>query len=104
MINHWFDKKKGLAMGICTMGGGLGGVIFSVVLRFTTKHLDWTTASLVHLAIIGAFLSLGCVLIKPKIRKPPQGKLWNFSCFRRWEFVLFTLSVCGMTFSSRLHQ
>ncbi|KAF3804785.1 hypothetical protein GCG54_00004054 [Colletotrichum gloeosporioides] len=95
VINHWFDEKKGLAMGICTMGGGLGGVIFSVVLRFTTKHLDWTTASLAHLAIIGAFLSLGCVLIKPKIRKPPQGKLWDFSCFRRWEFVLFTLSVCG---------
>ncbi|TDZ32613.1 Riboflavin transporter MCH5 [Colletotrichum spinosum] len=95
VINHWFDEKKGLAMGICTMGGGLGGVIFSVVLRFTTTRLDWTGASLVHLGIILAFLTVGCVTIKPRVLKPARGRLWDFSCFRRWDFVLFTLSVCG---------
>ncbi|KAF6813622.1 hypothetical protein CSOJ01_04506 [Colletotrichum sojae] len=95
VINHWFDERKGLAMGICTMGGGLGGVIFSVVLRFTTQSLDWTTASFVHLAIICGFLFLGCVLIRPRILKARNDKLSDFTCFRRWEFVLFTLSVCG---------
>ncbi|GJC83913.1 putative transporter MCH4 [Colletotrichum liriopes] len=96
VINHWFDKKKGLAMGICTMGGGLGGVIFSVILRFTTNNLDWTTASLVHFAVICAFLSLGCALTRPRVVKVREGKLWDLACFRRWKFLLFTLSVCGM--------
>ncbi|KAF9879108.1 MFS monocarboxylate [Colletotrichum karsti] len=95
VINHWFDKKKGLAMGICTMGGGVGGVIFSVLLRFTTKHLNWMKASLVHLVVICVFLVIGCVMIRPRVLKPSEGKLWDFSCFRRWKFLLFTLSVCG---------
>ncbi|UQC80423.1 uncharacterized protein CLUP02_05906 [Colletotrichum lupini] len=95
VINHWFDDKKGLAMGICTMGGGLGGVIFSVVLRFTTKNFEWTTASLIHFAIICAFLSLGCALTRPRVLKARKGKMWDFACFRRWKFVLFTFSVCG---------
>lgn len=92
-------------MGICTMGGGLGGVIFSVVLRFTTKNFEWTTASLIHFAIICAFLSLGCALTRPRVLKARKGKMWDFACFRRWKFVLFTFSVCGMAVvPHQLHQ
>jgi len=46
-ISRWFDKKRGLALGIATAGVGLGTVVMAPLSTFLISHLDWRTAFLV---------------------------------------------------------
>ena len=46
-ISRWFDKKRGLALGIAGAGAGLGIVIFAPFATYLIANLDWRMAYLV---------------------------------------------------------
>ena len=46
-VSRWFDKKRGLALGIVVSGGGLGQVVMAPFATFLISNFDWRIAYIV---------------------------------------------------------
>ncbi|GMM37877.1 Mch4 protein [Saccharomycopsis crataegensis] len=70
VIGHYFYKRRGIAMGIATVGGSFGGVIFPIMLRKLYSNLGFTWAMRIF-AFLLLFLDIGAlVFITPRF--PPK--------------------------------
>ena len=59
-VGKWFDRKKGLAVGVTTMGIGLGTMALTPFAGYLTKHFDWRTGFFIlggMIILIGVSLS-----------------------------------------------
>lgn len=66
IISHYFFKRRGLAIGLATMGASFGGAIFPVMLRVLYSRLGFVWAMRVF-AFVLMILNLGAVvLITPR--------------------------------------
>lgn len=73
-VSHYFHQKRATALGICSIGGSLGGIVWPLLLRSLYPKLGFTWAMRV-LGFISLFLlSCGCLLVKNRIVKPTNGK------------------------------
>ena len=79
---NWFIKKRGIAIGICLSGGGLGG-IFVPILGWLIGSYGWRTAAVVAgLTILALGLPISTVMRKrpedygllPDGERPRQGQ------------------------------
>ncbi|CUM68123.1 uncharacterized protein PRCAT00005840001 [Priceomyces carsonii] len=75
VINHWFLKKRGLATGLATCGGSVGGLIYPLMLRKLYIQVGYTWA-----IRILAFFCLGCMtistfMVKERIKREPTTSL-----------------------------
>ena len=52
MVSQWFDRQRGLAMGIAMIGIGLGGLVFAPIIGAVIDATGWRTAAV----ILGALL------------------------------------------------
>ena len=70
-ITHWFDRRRGLAVGIVATGQGVAGTIWIPVFTQVTEAVGWRTTFLYY----GVFLF--CLLPATLIlrRRPPDSKL-----------------------------
>ena len=46
-VSRWFDRKRGLAMGIASSGAGLGPLVLAPFATYLITNFDWRTAYLV---------------------------------------------------------
>ncbi|GMM34401.1 hypothetical protein DASC09_017260 [Saccharomycopsis crataegensis] len=70
IISHYFNKKRGIAIGIATIGGSVGGAIFPIMLRKLYSNLGFTWAMRIF-AFVVLFLDIGAfVFITPRF--PPK--------------------------------
>ena len=53
-VSRWFDKKRGMALGIASSGGGLGTVIMAPFAAYLISSFDWRMAYIVIGLIIWA--------------------------------------------------
>ncbi|PWN50848.1 MFS general substrate transporter [Violaceomyces palustris] len=96
IVNQYFDKKRGQAMGVIIGAASLGGVVWPLILQslFDSKlGFQWGTrlASL----ILATFLGLGCLTMKPLL-PPKKTTSWKgyLSIFKGdANYVLFVLGV-----------
>ncbi|KAL4949706.1 major facilitator superfamily domain-containing protein [Aspergillus filifer] len=73
VIGHWFNCRRGLATGIACTAGGLGGVIFPVIVMFAAPKIGfgWSIRIIAFLSVV--LLAIACALMR--IRLPsPAGK------------------------------
>ena len=68
IISNWFNKKRGLATGICFMGSGLGGMILNPLLSIWLEGYGWRMSFRI-LAVIMLVVAVPCVLL---LRTRPQ--------------------------------
>lgn len=94
ILGHWFNVKRGTAIGSATVGGSLGGVVFPIMLRklYTSVGYAWA------IRILG-FICLGCLaasayLMKPRLKKTQRPKFKLV-----WSNVLDIKSLKDMRFS-----
>ncbi|KAL4789505.1 major facilitator superfamily domain-containing protein [Aspergillus venezuelensis] len=73
VIGHWFDCRRGLATGIACTAGGLGGVIFPVIVMFAAPKIGfgWSLRIIAFLSVV--LLAIACVLMRIR-QPPPAGK------------------------------
>ncbi len=67
-VSRWFDKKRGLALGIVVSGGGLGQVIMAPFATFLISSFDWRTAYIV----IGIITWLIVIPLSRLLKKDPH--------------------------------
>jgi OFA family oxalate/formate antiporter-like MFS transporter len=66
-VSRWFDKKRGLAVGIAGSGGGLGVVAMAPFATYLISRFDWQIAYLV----IGLIAWLTVIPLSRLLRKDP---------------------------------
>lgn len=88
MVGQYFDKRKGTAMGLATIGSGLGNVVFAPLINFLTDEYDLFGTML----ILGAIVLHTCAvaLLYRPLRsrgKATEGKVKEEEAEVRWEDV-----------------
>jgi MFS family permease len=72
VVSHWFVKRRGMAIGIMSMGMGAGGIIFApFVAVFLIPNLDWNNAYLALGLLLGGLIIPISILV---IRSRPADK------------------------------
>ncbi len=72
LIENWFDKKRGLALGITQCCSGIGGAIFPLVGTMLINQIGWRSTYLV-LAVVAAILVLPWTIFVFKFKPEDKG-------------------------------
>ncbi|KAI0805170.1 major facilitator superfamily domain-containing protein [Xylaria sp. FL0064] len=93
-IGHFFRARRGFASGIASTGGGIGGVIFPLMLQALFVRVGWAWS----IRILG-FLCLGLLIISNiflKKRLPAPKNISAHPDFRILKEKAFLLLTCGV--------
>ena len=106
-VNRWFDKNKGLALGMAMMGTGLFGIVSKPGLAFVIGHYGWRTG----FAVLGALplllaLPVAAILFRDpsevrtssKAEPAPTG-LSRAEALRSWRFWLIAAILLPISFA-----
>ncbi|KAI1302891.1 major facilitator superfamily domain-containing protein [Xylaria venustula] len=92
LVSTYFDKRRGLAVGLCTAGNSAGGIVYPLIVRELIPKLGfaWTTR------VIG-FLNLGLLLIafafmRPRLPPRKSGPIVELGAFKDPRFAGFLVS------------
>ncbi|KAJ5929482.1 hypothetical protein N7454_006432 [Penicillium verhagenii] len=89
-VSHYFQAKRGAALGITVTGSSLGGVIFPIVLSklFENESLGfgWTVRIIGFIML--AMLSLSLATVRPRL-PARKGKILMPSAFKKISYSLF---------------
>lgn len=66
--SRWFSKKRGLAVGISSSGGGMGTIVMAPFAAYLISRFDWRTA----LIVLGVISWICIVAVSLPLRKDPQ--------------------------------
>ncbi|KAF4973120.1 hypothetical protein FZEAL_9408 [Fusarium zealandicum] len=99
-VGHYFKARRGLATGVASTAGGLGGIIYPLMLTRLIEKIGYGWATRV-LALICLCCSLiGILLLKSRL--PPAKDATahpNFRIFRSLPFLFTTIGVFMLEFS-----
>ncbi|OQE15059.1 hypothetical protein PENFLA_c034G05115 [Penicillium flavigenum] len=89
-VSHYFQAKRGAALGITVTGSSLGGVIFPIALSKMFKNeslgFGWTVRIIGFIML--AMLSLSLATVRPRL-PPRKGKILMPSAFKQAAYSLF---------------
>lgn len=93
-INHWFLKRRAFATGIGVTAGGIGGVVFPILIRELndTVGFAWATRILGFIAVLSCILAI----MLQQTRLPPQRTGIKTIDLRALREPSFTLTAFGM--------
>ncbi|CAJ2503448.1 Uu.00g108420.m01.CDS01 [Anthostomella pinea] len=98
-VGHYFRKRRGLASGLASTGGGVGGVIFPLMLQTLFERVGWAWA-IRSLGFLCLFLLIFANLLIKK-RLPPAKNASahpDFKIFKEKAFLLLTIGVFMLEF------
>lgn len=72
IIASWFEEKRGLAIGVCFMGSGLGGMLFNALAGSWVVSLGWQTTFRL-LAVIMAAVMIPVIYLVLRTRPQEMG-------------------------------
>ncbi|KAL2826266.1 major facilitator superfamily domain-containing protein [Aspergillus cavernicola] len=73
VIGHWFNCRRGLATGLACTAGGLGGVIFPLIVMFAAPKIGFGWAIRIIALLSAILLSIACLLLRTRL-PPAKGK------------------------------
>ncbi|KAI2616870.1 MFS general substrate transporter [Hypoxylon sp. NC1633] len=87
LVTTYFDKRRGLAIGLTTTGNSAGGIIYPLVVRqlIPTLGFAWTSRVL-------AFINIAClttvfIFMRPRLLPRTSGPIIDFTAFRELTFM-----------------
>ena len=93
-LSHWFEKRRGMVIGIAMSGSSMGGILFPLLLRSAFDRLGWAWAIRILGFIIFVLVAIGNILIRGRLPTQIQGGMVDFRCLRDSRFLWATLGVC----------
>ncbi|KAJ0361699.1 hypothetical protein COL26b_013622 [Colletotrichum chrysophilum] len=99
-IGHWFSERRALATGIACTAGGVGGVIFPLIILYLAPRVGFAWALRTVGFICLAVSVLACLLLKKRL--PPNkkaGAAIDIAALRDAKFALTTLAVFLIEFA-----
>ncbi|KAL1966565.1 hypothetical protein VTN77DRAFT_3976 [Rasamsonia byssochlamydoides] len=97
-VGHFFYKRRGVATGMASTGGSIGGIVFPLMLEslFPKIGFAWATraVALVCLVLVG----MACILVRSRLPPKPTSKENMLPDFRIFRDPAFTLTTAGIFF------
>ncbi|KAK2601087.1 hypothetical protein N8I77_010559 [Diaporthe amygdali] len=89
LVTTYFDKRRGLAMGLVTTGNSVGGIIYPLVVRQLIPKLGfgWTSRVLAFINLTALAVCLG--FMRPRLPPRKSGPLIDWAAFREPVFDAF---------------
>lgn len=99
-VGHWFNIRRGYATGIACTAGGLGGVIFPIIILFAAPKIGFPWAIRI-IALVSAVLCLAaCFLIKTRLlMNKKAGGAVDFKALRDVQYASTTVAVFLVEFA-----
>jgi MFS family permease len=69
IISVWFDRRRGLALGLALAGLGLGGIVWPLLSQWAISAYGWRTA---YVIVALAVAAVGCLSIGLVVRESPE--------------------------------
>lgn len=89
IVHRWFDKRRGLALGLAVLGSGLGNLVVGIALERMITLEGFRFALRVLAGVSFAFLTVAVALVKRRL--PPvvrKGILGDTAIFKDRNFRL----------------
>ncbi|KAL6836034.1 major facilitator superfamily domain-containing protein [Trichoderma sp. SZMC 28015] len=99
-VGHWFKARRGFATGLASTAGGIGGIIFPLMLTdlFARIGFGWATRVLALICLVCGLT--GICLVRSRL--PPAKNATahpDFRIFKQIPFLLTTLAIFLLEFS-----
>ncbi|OLY84573.1 Monocarboxylate transporter 10 [Smittium mucronatum] len=94
----WFEKRRGLAIGIVSSGGAIGALIMVPLVTSTINNLGIKWSFRILALIFLASTALGCIFYKPRLPFKPNRKVIDFKMLKDPFIVLLSLGGFFMQF------
>ncbi|KAK2599968.1 hypothetical protein QQS21_005270 [Conoideocrella luteorostrata] len=93
-VGHWFRRRRGFATGMASTAGGIGGIIFPLMLTslFDQVGFGWATRVLALICLVSGIV--GILLVRSRL--PPAANATAHPDFRIFKQVPFTLTAIGI--------
>ncbi|KAL4784147.1 major facilitator superfamily domain-containing protein [Aspergillus varians] len=100
VIGHWFNCRRGVATGLACTAGGLGGVIFPLVVMFAAPRIGFGWAIRIIALLSALLLGIACLLMRPRLLQP-KGKsaAINFKALADVRYASTTVAVFLVEFA-----
>ncbi|KAF4556073.1 Riboflavin transporter MCH5-like protein 1 [Elsinoe fawcettii] len=94
VIGHWYSTHQALATGLATTAGGIGGIVFPILISSLAPKLGfpWTLRILTAMTVV--FLLVGLSLVRTKLPKNKQARLMaDWKGFRDQRFTVTMIAI-----------
>jgi MFS family permease len=99
-IGHWFNRRRGLAMGVACTAGGTGGLAFSLIILFLAPRVGFGWAIRIIGFISAGLCLIACLLVKSRL--PPnktKGAKIDIMALRDPPYASVTLAIFLVEFA-----
>ncbi|RUS17854.1 major facilitator superfamily domain-containing protein [Endogone sp. FLAS-F59071] len=106
IVAQWFQKKRGLAMGIVISGTGIGGLYLPSMITSLLLEIGYPWTMRVLGLMSFGLLGTGSLIVKARLKVERKKKVFDFGpCCKTWEFYsLFIINVFfGMAYFAPLY-
>lgn len=66
-IGHWFNVRRGYATGVACTAGGIGGVVFPLILLFAAPRIGFPWAIRIIALVSAVMCTVACILLKTRL-------------------------------------
>ncbi|CAN6675112.1 riboflavin transporter Mch5p [Trichomonascus vanleenenianus] len=100
VVGHWFNKKRGVATMIASIGGSVGGLIMPIMLRslYSKVGFGWAIRCLAFMSM--SFLILAFLLIKPRLERKTlklhPRNIIDLGAFKDKRFIYLTIMTLSL--------
>jgi MFS family permease len=100
VIGHWFNRRRGLATGVACTAGGLGGVVFPLIVMFAGPRIGFGWAIRIIALFSAVLLAAACFLLRTRLPRP-KGKsaAVDFRALRDVKYATTTAAVFLVEFA-----
>ncbi|KAI1822579.1 major facilitator superfamily domain-containing protein [Xylaria intraflava] len=92
LVNTYFDKRRGFAVGLVTTGNSVGGIVYPLIVRELIPQLGfaWTTRVIGFLNL--GLLSIAFTFMRPRLPPRKSGPLLELAAFKEPQYVGYLVS------------
>ncbi|PGH10714.1 hypothetical protein AJ79_05305 [Helicocarpus griseus UAMH5409] len=99
-VGHWFNVRRAYATGIACTAGGVGGVVFPLIILFAAPKVGFPWAIRI-IALLSAVLCIcACILLKPRLpQNKAAGASISFEALKDIRYAATTVAVFFVEFA-----
>ncbi|KAH7184565.1 major facilitator superfamily domain-containing protein [Fusarium flagelliforme] len=99
-IGHWFDKRRALATGLACTAGGLGGILFPLIVLYLAPQIGFPWALRIVAFICLCLLCVACLTLRKRLPNNKRaGASIDWKALKELHFGVTTLSVFLIEFA-----
>ena len=99
-VGHWFNMRREYATGIACTAGGIGGVIFPLIILFSAPKIGFPWAIQIITLLSAIMCALACLLLKTRLpQNLKAGATIDFKALKEPNYAVTTIAVFLVEFA-----